>query len=119
MDAGTTYSAIVGNVIKRLRDTKSISQGDMAKEMGISQAAWSKLENGKSTLSASQLAKAADYLSIPTHQIIHYADDTKKGLKENGMTVTYDNKEAAKIGLMLLGAAAIGAIIATIVLAKK
>ncbi|PHZ84308.1 helix-turn-helix domain-containing protein [Paremcibacter congregatus] len=119
MDAGTTYSAIVGNVIKQLRDDRSISQGDMAEKMDISQAAWSKLENGKSTLSASQLAKVADFLSVPTHQIIRYADDAKKNFKAEGMKVTYDNKEADKLGLMLLGAAAIGAIIATIVMAKK
>ncbi len=119
MNAGTTYSAIIGNVIKQLRDTKSITQGQMAKKMGISQAAWSKLESGKSTLSTAQLVKLASYLNIPANKIMQYADDAALKFKDEGMTVTYDNKEAENIGLMLLGAAAIGAIIAAVVLSKR
>lgn len=119
MSAGTTYSAIIGNVIKQLRDTQSITQGNMADKMGISQAAWSKLESGKSTLSTAQLAKVADLLHVPANQIMQYADDAVINFKAEGMTVTYDNKEAENIGLMLLGAAAIGALIAAVVLGKR
>lgn len=119
MNAGTTYSAIVGNVIKQLRDTQFITQGDMAKKMGISQAAWSKLESGKSTLSTAQLAKVADFLNVPANQIMHYADDAVANFKAEGMTVTYDNKEAENSGLMLLGAAAIGALIAAVLISRK
>ena len=119
MSAGTTYAAIIGNVVKQLRDTQAMSQGDMAKKMGISQAAWSKLENGKSTLSTAQLAKVADFLNVPANQIMQYADQAAENFKEEGMTVTYDNKEAENIDLMLLGAAAIGAIIAIVLLSKK
>jgi len=119
MNAGTTYSAIIGNVIKQLRDTKSITQKEMATYMGISQAAWSKLESGKSTLSTAQLVKVANHLNIPANKIMQYADNAALKFKDEGMTVTYDNKEAENINLMLLGAAAIGAIIAVIVLSKK
>ena len=119
MSAGTTYSAIIGNVIKQLRDTQSMKQSDMAEKMGISQAAWSKLENGKSTLSTAQLAKAADFLNVPANYIMQYADEAAANFKAEGMTVTYDHKEAENIGLMLLGAAAIGAIIAVVLLSRK
>lgn len=119
MSAGTTYSAIIGNVIKQLRDAQSITQGDMAKKMDVSQAAWSKLENGKSTLSTVQLVKVADFLEVPANQIMQYADDAAVNFKDEGMTVTYDNKEAENTGLMLLGAAAIGALIAAVVISKK
>lgn len=119
MSAGTTYSAIIGNVIKQLRNTQSITQGEMAEKMSVSQAAWSKLESGKSTLSTAQLAKVADQLNVPANQIMQYADDAAANFKTEGMTVTYDNKEAENIGLMLLGAAAIGALIAAVVISKK
>ena len=119
MGAGTTYSAIIGNVIKQLRGSNSISQKQMADYMGVSQAAWSKLESGKSTLSTAQLVKSASYLNISANKIMLYADNAALKFKDEGMTVTYDNKEAENIGLLLLGAAAIGAIITAIVLAKK
>jgi transcriptional regulator with XRE-family HTH domain len=119
MSAGTTYSAIIGNIIKQLRASKSIKQGEIAEKMGVSQAAWSKLESGKSTLSTAQLAKVADILNISANQIILHADNAAANFRSEGMTVTYDNKEAENTGLMLLGAAAIGVLIALVVFGKK
>lgn len=119
MKAGTTYPVIIGNVIKQLRDQKGISQGEMAQVMGVSQAAWSKLENGKATLSTSQVARAADHLGTSANVVMQYADMAVDNFKSEGMAVTYDNKDAENSGLMLLGAAAIGAIIALIVFSKK
>ena len=119
MQAGTTYSAVIGGVIKQLRDTRSINQGAMAEKMGVSQAAWSKLENGKSTLTTAQLAKAADLLEVEANKIIQYADETVADFKSNGISVSYDNKEAESKGLMLLGAAAIGALVTAIILGRK
>lgn len=119
MQAGTTYSAIIGSVIKQLRESLSINQGAMAEDMGVSQAAWSKLESGKSTLTTAQLAKAADLLGIEANKIIQYSDQTVNDFKANGISVSYDNKEAESMGLMLLGAAAIGALVAVIILGQK
>ena len=119
MSAGTTYSAIIGNVIKKLRDEMGFSQGDMATKMGISQAAWSNLESGKSALSTPQLAEVAHLLGISVSDIATYADQAQDAIKAKGMTVTYDNKQAESMGVMLLGAAAVGAIIAAILLSKK
>ncbi len=119
MKAGTTYPAIIGNVIKQLRGQKGISQGDMAQAMGVSQAAWSKLENGKANLSTAQLAKVADRLGLSAGTIMQYAEMAADNFQSEGMTVTYDNKEAENTNLMLLGAAAIGAIIGLILFSKK
>lgn len=119
MHAGTTYSAIIGGVIKQLREERSLNQGEMAAMMGLTQAAWSKLEAGKSTLNTAQLARCADNLQVEANQILRYADEAKSQAKETGMTVTYDKKEAENTGLMLLGAAAIGALIAVIILGRK
>jgi len=119
MQAGTTYSAVIGGVIKQLRDSSSINQGAMAEAMGVSQAAWSKLESGKSTLTTAQLAKAADVLKIEANKIIQYADQTVADFKANEISVSYDNKEAESMGLMLLGAAAIGVLVAAIILGRK
>lgn len=119
MKAGTTYSAIIGSVIKNLREARSMNQGDMSRSMGLTQAAWSKLENGISTLTTAQLAKASDILGVQAHHIIQYADAAAKDFETQGMTVSYDNKDAENIGLMLLGAVAVGAIVTAIILAKK
>lgn len=119
MKAGTTYSAIIGSVIKNLRESRSMNQGDMSKSMGLTQAAWSKLENGISTLTTSQLAKASDILEVEAHKIIKYADEAAQNFESQEMTVSYDNKDAENIGLMLLGAVAVGAIVTAIILARK
>ncbi len=70
-------------------------------------------------MNTAQLAKCADLLQLEANQILQYADRATNNAKENGMTVTYDNKEAENSGLMLLGAAAIGILIAAIVMSKK
>jgi len=119
MQAGTTYSAVVGGILKQLRDEKGIDQRTMAEAMGVTQAGWSKLESGKSVLSTVQLAKAAAILGVQTKDVVEYADATIAKIKDGGMEVTYDNKEADNLGLMLLGGAAIGALIAAIIMGKK
>ena len=119
MNSGTTYSAILGSVIKNIRHNKGLSQGDMAEKMTISQGAWSNLESGKSALSTSQLARIADILEIPASEIIRYADRAKNDFNNKGFEVAYDQKDADSSGLMLLGAAAIVGVIAAIVLNKK
>ncbi len=116
---GTTYSAVIGSVIKKLRESRSIKQSQMADKMGVSQAAWSKLESGISTLTTAQIAKVADIFGIETSQLVQYADKAVEDLKENSIVVSYDYKEAKNMGLMLLGAAAIGALVAAIILGKK
>ena len=119
MNSGSTYTAIIGSVIKKLRENKSISQLKMAENMGITQAAWSKLETGKSSLSIAQIAKIADILGVKTSKITEYADQVSNDLKNEGQTVAYDHKEATNHGLALLGTAAIATVVAFILLKRK
>jgi transcriptional regulator with XRE-family HTH domain len=52
---------IIGQNIKKMRILKNISQSILAKDMGYSQANWSKIENGKIAVSAFELYKISLY----------------------------------------------------------
>lgn len=102
---GTTYLAIVGQVIVLRRKDMGLNQSDLAKKIGVSQSAWSRTEKGLSNLSVAQLIKVADTLEILPGEIIANADEAKIELERNGIQVA--RKEHDTAGWLLLGSAAI------------
>ena len=102
---GTTYLAIVGQVIVLRRKDMGLNQSDLAKKIGVSQSAWSRTEKGLSNLSVAQLIKVADTLEILPGEIIANADEAKIELERNGIQVA--RKEPDTAGWLLLGSAAI------------
>jgi len=110
---GTTYQAIVGEVIVQHRKTKKLNQDDLAQKAGMSQSAWSRVEKGETSLSLEQLAKVSHALNLKPHELIAEADKVREELEKNKVKVADNKSEAA--GWLLLGAAAI----ALIILASK
>ena len=55
----------LGARIRRSREEKRMSQGDIAKATGIDTACLSRLENGKHNPTATTLAKIAEALDVP------------------------------------------------------
>jgi len=109
--AGTTYSAIVGQVLAVERENAGFNQGVFADRIGISQATWSRIERGNSGLSIEQLARAARLLNKAPSEILQLADFVVQDLRGKNMKVEDSRKQSSNAGLLLLGGAAIAALV--------
>lgn len=116
MQPGSTYSAVIGAVITKIRETNNISQAELAAEVGIGQPAWSRIEKGESVLTIDQLARAANRLNSSPSELIEMADRTVTEMEEQDLKVSYEkpqrkNDTAKNAGLLLLGGAALATLI--------
>ncbi|WP_420389355.1 helix-turn-helix domain-containing protein [Marinobacter sp.] len=116
MQAGSTYAAVVGAVIAKLRADKGIGQADLASAVGLGQPAWSRIEKGGSALTVDQLARAARALKLSPSDIVSMADKTVAKMKAQNFEVSYEKPhrptlENDNTGLLLLGGAALAALI--------
>jgi transcriptional regulator with XRE-family HTH domain len=61
----TVRSRRLGSRLGKYRKESGLSGTDLATQVGIHQASWSKIESGKATLSPSVLARTVEVLNIP------------------------------------------------------
>ncbi|MDD4103379.1 MAG: helix-turn-helix transcriptional regulator, partial [Kiritimatiellae bacterium] len=78
-DAGAAYeegaSRIVGANIRELRRRAHLSQGDLARRLGMRQGPICNIEQGKNFPSAQVLLRLADVLQVTTDQILRPEKD--------------------------------------------
>ena len=112
----TTYQAVVGRVIVKLRKELGIDQLLLAKSVGVTQSTWSRIERGESSLSIGQLAKASEYLRVNSSTILLEVENAVKELKKQGVIVrvTSTHTDKSKTGIAMIGAAALGALIGAV-----
>lgn len=65
-----------GNKIRKVREIKNISQNYVARHLGITQAAYSNIENGKTKIDKNKLSRIASALDVITEVIIKFDADT-------------------------------------------
>jgi len=120
LSPGTSYPAVVGGVLVRFRNDIGLRQGELAAAVGVTQATWSRIENGASALTVEQLGLAATKLAVQPGAILSLADQAKDQLTAQGVHVE-PNRSTGGIdsGIALIGAAALGALIAAAFLGKK
>ncbi len=58
--------------VRKIREMKSISQEYVAKHLGISQAAYSNIENGKTGINEEKLFKIATVLDVQAEAIMKF-----------------------------------------------
>jgi len=116
-DNQTTYSAVLGVVLANARKQQGVEQGEMAKRMGLSQASYSRLEGGKSSLSVDQLYMAAGALRLNSDDITARLNNTIAELRAGGVNVVplirgnaTGAKDGNEVGALLAGAA-LGALV--------
>ena len=63
-------SAKLGFNLKKIRNMKGISQGKIAKELGVSRGFISTIENGKTNPTLSTITKLAKALGIPVDKLL-------------------------------------------------
>ena len=106
-----TYAAVVGKVVERLRKQRRITQGQLAEVLGIGQPAYSRLEQGQSTMNVIQLGQVAAQLGTTPADILKEADEMATRLRAAGVDITSDKVSTAAV---LIGLAVLAALFAAI-----
>ncbi len=63
-------STRLGNNLKRIRETKNMSQGDVMRSMGCSRSYVSNIENGKTNPTLETISKLAKVLGVSTTELL-------------------------------------------------
>ncbi len=63
-------SAKLGQNLKRIRIKKNISQGDIAKELGVSRGFIGTIENGKTNPTLTTIAKLAKAVGVLVNELL-------------------------------------------------
>jgi transcriptional regulator with XRE-family HTH domain len=65
---------VIGNRLRDLRESKSLSQGDIEKRTGLLRCYISRVENGHTVPSVDTLEKFARALEVPLYQLFHLGE---------------------------------------------
>ncbi len=105
----TTYPAIVGKVLTDLRSQHDMQQKDMASAVGITQATWSRIESGQTSVTLEHLRSAAQTLGMQPSQLLAIADQSEVEAQFRGVSVV-ETKTVPQPhpGLAILAGAALG-----------
>ena len=60
----------LGNNLKRIRTEKGITQGDIAKSLGVSRGFVSNLENGKTNPTLATITRLANAVGVTTDELL-------------------------------------------------
>lgn len=63
-------SVKLGKNLKRIRTKKSISQGDIARKLGVDRGFVSNIENGKTNPTLATIAKLAKAIEVTTDELL-------------------------------------------------
>ncbi|OUR61891.1 hypothetical protein A9Q74_07250 [Colwellia sp. 39_35_sub15_T18] len=115
-DKTLSFSALVGFVIVSIRKEKLLEQAAIAQKMGITQASYSRLENGKSALSVDQLYAVSKVLGITIDDLFYAISKALSQAQAQGINVISPTRGSTKsdennpnTAATLLTGAAIGA----------
>lgn len=67
-----------GFELRKLRESKGISQVELAVDLNITQSKISKIENGTEQITLSYFIKILNYFSLSSHEIIELLEEKKK-----------------------------------------
>lgn len=65
---------MIGNILRRLRESKKVTQAGMAEFLGIDRSTYTKYESGKSKPDADMLIKIADYFGVSVDYLLERTD---------------------------------------------
>ena len=85
--------------------------------MGLGQSTWSRIEKGASGLSIEQLAQAAELLGKQPSALVAMAEQVADQLRKDNIQVDHkrsEGSEGASAASIILGAAALGLLIAAV-----
>lgn len=116
----TTYPAIIGKIFTDLRAQQGMPQKDMAQAVGVTQATWSRIESGQTSVTLEHLRAAAKSLGVPPAHILALADQTEMEASFRGVSIVEANSHSElHPGLILLAGAALGIFVTCTILKSK
>jgi transcriptional regulator with XRE-family HTH domain len=93
----------IKNKIKNIRELKNYTQEYMAEKLGLTQAGYSKIEKGNTSLSYEKLVEIGKILDVTVEDIISFDYDKYfnnfnrvKGNNNGSILINSDNSEALK-----------------------
>jgi transcriptional regulator with XRE-family HTH domain len=101
----------IGHKIKKLRELKNLTQEHMAKSIGISQGAYSRMELGDTEITYTKLEKISEELVMKPEEIIAFNESlvfnvmnnqTGNGLVINNNQITEEDKNLYQQQISLL-----------------
>jgi len=108
-----TFARVIGAVVEHHRKSRSMTQEAMARALGISQSAYSRLEQGQSAMNVTQLRAVAAQLNLSSDALMQHAEGYAAQLQQQGVTITDEKPDSAAGVLIALG------ILAALVAAAK
>jgi transcriptional regulator with XRE-family HTH domain len=116
---GTSYSVILGQMIRKLREQNNADQGDLATHMGVSTMTISRIESGDTVLDVPQMEEAAKFFNISPQDF--FADSLKAKQEAEKKYKVFQNKKAInkESDIAVIGLAAIVGIVAAVLLSRK
>jgi transcriptional regulator with XRE-family HTH domain len=95
-----SYATLVGRIVQQHRTQARIHQEAIAQALGISQSAYSRLEQGQSAMSVTQLRAIADQLATTPDFLLQHTAQYADQLRAQGVNIT-DNKQQSAAGVLI------------------
>jgi len=83
----TRYSTITGLAIREFRELKGVSQLHFSSELDVSQASWSRVEKGNTSITVEQLVNAASIIDVEPSLILMCVEMIVEQLEDEGWSV--------------------------------
>jgi transcriptional regulator with XRE-family HTH domain len=97
------YAALIGRVVEHHRAQLGAHQESIARALGISQSAYSRLEKGQSAMSVTQLRIIAEQLGTTPADLLQHTDEYANQLRAQGVEITDDKPDSTAGVLIALG----------------
>ena len=78
-----SYSQLIGTIFYWLRTQKNIEQITFSKNINLTQASWSRIENGKAVMNIEQVLLASHLLEIESTYVLNLFSKTKEILEKD------------------------------------
>ncbi|GEM_PF-5720765 len=91
-DRSPDLNKIIGLKLKTLRQRNELSQQNVADDLGISATAYSKIENGRTSMSLNRLSQISKYYNVFIPDLLDYRVGMPRMLHEIEDTSEYDQR---------------------------
>lgn len=116
----TSYAAILGQMVRQLREHNGIDQGALAQDIGVSVMTVSRIESGDTVLDVPQMEKIAKRLGMSPMDFFEQSLKIKEAAEKEHIEVLQNKKELNQhADLAIISIAAIVGIIAGIMFLRK
>lgn len=109
MQSGIVFDQVVGAVLAHYRKAAGLNQSEATEGLSLGPSSLSRLEKGDYSLSMEQLFELSRRYGVSMAEVTGSVEQTFENAIRNGIAVETEKK--SNTGLLLLGAAAIAALV--------